>query len=703
MVLDEAQAIKNSLSRTAKATRRLRAAHRVALTGTPVENRLAELWSIMDFLNPGMLGSSELFRARYAIPVERHGATEPAERLRAITRPYILRRLKTDPAIIDDLPEKIEMKEYCQLTVEQASLYQSIVDDMMEKIENSEGIERRGNVLAAMAKLKQVCNHPAQVLHDRSPVGSRSGKVIRLEELLEEILAEGDRVLCFTQFTEFAAMLLPHLAARFGTDVAYLHGGTPKTRRDEMVERFQSGHGPPIFLLSLKAGGTGLNLTAANHVIHLDRWWNPAVENQATDRAFRIGQTAQRAGAQVRLHRHPGGEDRPDDRGQEGAGRSGRRRRRGLAHRAVHAASCARCSPCPTGPSVSRCLPAVDGRAPVEGGLKARSTRGAIAQTWWSERFIAVLEDIGMGSRLQRGRSYARKGQVISLEVDAGSVTAQVQGSRATPVPGADRPAAPSAKPSGPAWSASSRATPGICAKLLAGEMPDDIEDVFAGVGLSLFPASAGELSLDCSCPDWEVPCKHLAATFYLLAESFDDDPFRILAWRGRQREDLLDNLHAARTDGPPAADSTEHRGVPLADCLAQLLRGAGRPSEAEPAGHLQHLPAGPAATDRRHAAWKPADGAAATRLPSLRELSWQDRPRAGCRSDGEGCSARGLILPGQVDRARPLLRARRCVAEFAEYVWQLRTTHKRKRAFMAALDIVSIPDREGRRARRRR
>jgi SNF2 family DNA or RNA helicase len=297
VVLDEAQAIKNSLSQTAKATRRLRAGHRVALTGTPVENRLAELWSIMDFLNPGMLGSSELFRTRYAIPVERHGDTAPAERLRAITRPYILRRLKTDPAIIDDLPEKIEMKEYCQLTVEQASLYQSIVDDMMEKIENSEGIERRGHVLAAMAKLKQVCNHPAQVLHDRSPIGRRSGKVIRLEELLEEILAEGDRVLCFSQFTEFAGMLLPHLAARFGTDIAYLHGGTPRSRRDEMVECFQAGLGPPIFLLSLKAGGTGLNLTAANHVIHLDRWWNPAVENQATDRAFRIGQ---RRSVQVR-------------------------------------------------------------------------------------------------------------------------------------------------------------------------------------------------------------------------------------------------------------------------------------------------------------------------------------------------------------------------------------------------------------------
>jgi len=290
VVLDEAQAVKNSLSRSAKAARRLRAEHRIALTGTPMENRLAELWSIMDFLNPGMLGSAETFRARYAIPVERHGRTEPAEQLRRITRPYVLRRLKTDPRIIDDLPDKIEIKQYCHLTTEQASLYQVVVDDMMDKIENSEGIERRGNVLAAMAKLKQVCNHPAQLLHDHSVVGRRSGKVIRLEEILDEILAEGDKVLCFTQFTEFAELLLPHVSARFGQEVLYLHGGTPKNRRDEMVERFQSDSGPSVFLLSLKAGGTGLNLTAANHVVHLDRWWNPAVENQATDRAFRIGQ-----------------------------------------------------------------------------------------------------------------------------------------------------------------------------------------------------------------------------------------------------------------------------------------------------------------------------------------------------------------------------------------------------------------------------
>ncbi|NED98574.1 DEAD/DEAH box helicase [Phytoactinopolyspora halotolerans] len=290
VVVDEAQAIKNRHSQAARAVRRLDARHRVALTGTPMENRLSELWSIMDFLNPGMLGSSEEFRARYAIPVERYGQTEPAERLRTITRPYILRRLKTDKRIIQDLPEKIEIKQYCRLTTEQGSLYQSVVDDMMEKIENSEGIERRGNVLATMAKLKQVCNHPAQLLHDRSPMGKRSGKVLRLEEILDEILAEGDKVLCFTQFTEFAEMLMPHLAARFNQDLLYLHGGTPRKRRDEMVARFQSDDGPSVFLLSLKAGGTGLNLTAASHVIHLDRWWNPAVEDQATDRAFRIGQ-----------------------------------------------------------------------------------------------------------------------------------------------------------------------------------------------------------------------------------------------------------------------------------------------------------------------------------------------------------------------------------------------------------------------------
>jgi superfamily II DNA or RNA helicase len=311
LVLDEAQAVKNSRAAHSRAVRRFAAGHRVALTGTPVENRLSELWSVMDVLNPGLLGTADRFRARYAIPVERHGSTEAAELLRTVTRPYLLRRVKTDPTIIDDLPEKIEITQHYRLTREQASLYRTVVDDMLERIEDSEGIERRGNVLAAMTKLKQVCNHPAQLLHDGSAVGRRSGKVIRLEEVLSEILDSGDRVLCFTQFTEFGHLLVPHLSARFDTDVAHLHGGTPKGRRDEMVARFQAGDGPPVLLLSLKAGGTGLTLTAANHVVHLDRWWNPAVEDQATDRAFRIGQ---KRNVQVRKFVCPGTvEERVDE------------------------------------------------------------------------------------------------------------------------------------------------------------------------------------------------------------------------------------------------------------------------------------------------------------------------------------------------------------------------------------------------------
>ncbi len=290
IVLDEAQNVKNAASRQAKATRGLPARHRIALTGTPVENRLAELWSIMDFANPGMLGSIGTFRARFAVPVERYGDVEAAARLRRITAPFVLRRLKTDPKIIDDLPDKIEMKQLCNLTAEQASLYQAVVDDMLAKIDNSEGIERKGLVLATMSKLKQVCNHPAQFLRDGSRIAGRSGKLARLEEIIEAALDDGDKILAFTQFAEFGAMLVPHLSARFDTEVLFLHGGSGKRARDAMVTRFQSANGPSIFLLSLKAGGTGLNLTAANHVVHLDRWWNPAVEDQATDRAFRIGQ-----------------------------------------------------------------------------------------------------------------------------------------------------------------------------------------------------------------------------------------------------------------------------------------------------------------------------------------------------------------------------------------------------------------------------
>jgi SNF2 domain-containing protein/SNF2 helicase protein/helicase-like protein len=292
VVLDEAQNIKNPDARQSRAARALRAPVRVALTGTPVENRLTELWSIMDFLNPGYLGTHKRFGERFAYPIERLRDTRVTARLQSLVRPFILRRLKTDPDVISDLPDKLEMREYCPLTPEQVTLYVAVVRDGLRQIDVAAGdMERRGTVLAMLSKLKQVCNHPAHFLGDGSALEGRSGKLARLEELVEELLAEGDRALIFTQFTAMGDLLQPYLRERFGTEVLYLHGGVSQVHRERMVARFQSEDGPPLFLLSLKAGGVGLNLTRANHVIHFDRWWNPAVENQATDRAFRIGQT----------------------------------------------------------------------------------------------------------------------------------------------------------------------------------------------------------------------------------------------------------------------------------------------------------------------------------------------------------------------------------------------------------------------------
>ncbi|MEU8240557.1 SNF2-related protein [Actinoplanes missouriensis] len=288
---DEAQAIKNSGTRQSQAVRALPARTRLALTGTPVENHLAELWSIMDFCNPGLLGPAKRFRRRFQEPIENRQDADATAALKRATGPFVLRRLKTDKSIISDLPEKNEMKVWCSLTPEQATLYQAVVEDMMAEIESTEGIQRRGNVLAAMMKLKQVCNHPAHLLKDGSRLPGRSGKLARLEELAEEIVEDGDKALVFTQYAEWGSLLQPYLAAQLDRPVLWLHGGLSKARRDELVDRFQTGAEPMVFLLSLKAAGTGLNLTAANHVVHFDRWWNPAVEDQATDRAFRIGQS----------------------------------------------------------------------------------------------------------------------------------------------------------------------------------------------------------------------------------------------------------------------------------------------------------------------------------------------------------------------------------------------------------------------------
>jgi SNF2 family DNA or RNA helicase len=292
VVLDEAQNVKNASTKQAQAARALKADFRVALTGTPVENRLSELWSIMEFLNPGYLGTADSFRRDFALPIERANDAASKSQLRTLVQPFILRRVKTDPTIISDLPDKLEMKVYCSLTSEQATLYEAFVRDMLEKIESTSGIQRKGLVLAGLTKLKQVCNHPAHFLSDRSALANRSGKLARLEEMLEEVVSADDRALVFTQYAEWGKELQVYLREKLGKDVLYLHGGTPRHVRDRLVSRFQNDRrGPPIFILSLKAGGTGLNLTRASHVFHYDRWWNPAVEDQATDRAFRIGQT----------------------------------------------------------------------------------------------------------------------------------------------------------------------------------------------------------------------------------------------------------------------------------------------------------------------------------------------------------------------------------------------------------------------------
>ncbi len=288
VVLDEAQAIKNPGAKQTRAVKALRAQWRLALTGTPVENRLGDLWSIFDFLNPGLLGSAKAFGAFCkSLSGREHNAYAP---LRRLVRPYILRRLKTDRSVIADLPDKIEMTAHCHLTRTQAALYQQSVDEMGDALEERNGIERRGIVLSFLLRFKQICNHPSQWLGDGEYAPAHSGKLARLRELCEPIAARQDKALVFTQFREMTEPLARFLAGIFGKPGLVLHGGTPVRKRQGMVERFQAREDLPFMVLSLKAGGTGLNLTAASHVIHFDRWWNPAVENQATDRAFRIGQ-----------------------------------------------------------------------------------------------------------------------------------------------------------------------------------------------------------------------------------------------------------------------------------------------------------------------------------------------------------------------------------------------------------------------------
>jgi superfamily II DNA or RNA helicase len=289
VVLDEAQAIKNPSAKQTKLVKRLKADARIALTGTPIENRLGDLWSIFDFINPGLLGSSKEFSSFVKALADR--PDNPYGPLRNLVRPYILRRLKTDKKIIADLPDKTEVKAFCPLSRRQAALYQEAVQDLADKLDDAEGIARKGVVLAALMRFKQICNHPSQWLGDDSWAEEDSGKLGRLRDIAEVIADKQEKALVFTQFKEVTAPLAAFLGSVFGRPGLVLHGETDVSKRKELVKRFQEDDDVPFFVLTVKAGGAGLNLTAASHVIHFDRWWNPAVENQATDRAFRIGQT----------------------------------------------------------------------------------------------------------------------------------------------------------------------------------------------------------------------------------------------------------------------------------------------------------------------------------------------------------------------------------------------------------------------------
>ena len=624
VVLDEAQQIKNPDTAQARAARQLRGSVRLALTGTPIENRLDELWSIVEFLNPGYLGSRSAFRTRLALPIERDGDPDKAATLRRLVRPLVLRRLKSDRDVIDDLPDKVVQRAWVHLSEEQASLYQSVVDESLRAVDDAAGIARKGLVLKMLTRLKQVCNHPAHALGERVPAGyaagadaatlaaseRRSPKLARLVALLDEALAAGDAALVFTQYRQMGDLLAAHLAARLDVEVPFLHGGVKAERRAELVRAFQAEGGPPVFLLSLKAGGTGLNLTRASHVFHYDRWWNPAVEDQATDRAYRIGQTQGRPSARLRHHRYARGTHRRDDREQTRARRRGHRRRRRGPRQPRRPRPARPGDPATGGPRVSRRRPRprprpdrrtdrrTDRRSdrrprptraiPTDQGVATRSQRGAFVESWWAERWVAALERLITPLRLARGRTYARAGQVLSIQEDTGTVLAQVQGSRRTPY----RVTIGLAPLPDAAWErvfGELSRRPDLAASLLAGEMPRDIDDVFAQAQAALFPTAPDHLRLHCNCPDKVTVCKHVAATCYLLGEQLDEDPFLLFRLRGRGREEVLEGLRrraGAGSDGDasprPATASPEDGQEPAPADAPTPLDPAGFWSAAE-------------------------------------------------------------------------------------------------------------------------
>ena len=541
VVLDEAQFVKNPATRAARAVRRLRARQRIALTGTPVENRLAELWAILDWVNPGMLGSRERFRHRYSKPIERGDdgevAAAAAAALKALTRPFVLRRSKSDRQLVPELPDKVEQVAWAGLTAEQAVLYQKVVDELLDAANEHEGIRRRAIVLAALTKLKQICNHPAHALGDNSRLHGRSGKLTRFDELVSDLVDVGERALVFTQFVEMGTLLRRHVAERFGWAVPFLHGSMSKAGRDRVVADFQAGAGPPLLLVSLKAGGTGLNLTAASQVIHYDRWWNPAVENQATDRAWRIGQ-----GRTVFVHKlvcEGTVEERIakliDDKqaladlvvghGEDWLGQLSTSELRELVRLDSSAVA-------EVGTRMTRPRPR---SVTAPGHLVATMLRALAAE----------LSDPG---RYTRAKAYARDGAVIDIDVRPGVVSGLVLGSRREPyevVLGSD-PVPPDE---------------------LAGADP-----AVVGAMAMLIPARE-ELAVSCTCPDASgaagMLCKHAIAVLLVLADETSAAPELLPRWRSADESANRRAMHGTYRLTPRGRAT---RAVTRVDVLAGVL-----------------------------------------------------------------------------------------------------------------------------------
>ena len=561
------------------AAKALKATARIALTGTPVENHLGDLWSIFDFINPGLLGSAKQF-SRYArMLADRE--TNPYGPLRELVRPYILRRMKTDKSIISDLPDKTEVKAWCGLSRRQAALYEQAVRELGDALENSDGIQRKGIVLAMLLRLKQICNHPSQWLRDGAWAEADSGKLARLREIAEVVASRQEKMLVFTQFREMTAPLAAFLAEVFGRPGLVLHGETAVRGRRDLVRTFQEDENVPFFVLSLKAGGSGLTLTAASHVVHFDRWWNPAVENQATDRAFRIGQKRN-----VLVHKFVcrgtveekidalieskqgvsdellsgGGEinltEMKDDDSAASGGARFERRDEGLTsmswyggwapyvtvaerrRRAVLAMAKLTKKGHPVAPVV------IDGRA--------------IATTFWGKAWCENLESYqDFANRLPRGRTYVRNGSVLDLQIAPREVTAMVSGSSLYRISVSIDTVAK------PHWRSICKDCAGginSLVELLQGRLSQGVMERICRQGLGLFPGPK-EIRFKCSCPDYAFMCKHVAAVLYGIGARLDQQPELLFRLRAVDEKDLLvgiDNSLPMTKAGPAAGKVLE-------------------------------------------------------------------------------------------------------------------------------------------------